>query len=61
MNYADAVKKSRYKTSAVTTIKEQAIIELGRNLNYLEESLLLCKYNQEDLSINIEKVCNYSS
>ena len=38
MNYDDAVKKSRYKTSAVTTIKEQAIIELGRNLNYLEES-----------------------
>ena len=61
MNYADVVKKSRYKTSAVTTVNEQAIAELGRDLNHLERTLLLSKYNQEDLSINIEKVCNYSS
>ena len=61
MNYADVVKKSRYKTSAVTTVNEQAIAELGRDLNHLERALLLSIYNQEDLSINIEKVCNYSS
>ena len=60
MNFAEAVKKSRYKTRAVTIIKEQANVELGRDLNDLEESLLLCRYSEENLSINIQKVCKNS-
>ena len=56
MNYAEAVKKSRYKVSAVTVIKDQAKLEIGRDLIDHEESLLLSKFNANYLSVNIEKV-----
>ena len=60
MNYAEVVKKSRYKTSSVTMIKDQANLELGRDLSDHEEYLLLSKFSKDCLSSNIDKVCKLS-
>ena len=60
MNYAEVVKKCSDKTSSVTMIKDQANLELGRDLLDHEEHLLLSKFSKDYLSSNIDKVCKLS-
>ena len=56
MSYAQAVKKINSKDSEIRTIRSQAETELGKELNETEESLLLSRFNQEQLCDHIQKV-----